>query len=117
MRGTNTAPSIDIQTKRPRAVLSLSYEHIAGGLVSEMADFIHSKEPQQFCPPYNLVILSNDGAVVFDCEVDKNWKACDGGSERKVRRSHFPATALLTDSANLTRTFLIERAPQRYSGD
>jgi hypothetical protein len=117
MRNTNNARSVDLQNKRPRAIPSLDYEHIAGGLAYEMAGFIHSKEPQQFCPPYNLVILSNDGAVVFDCEVDKNWKTCDGGSERKVRRSHFPATALLTDSAHVTRTFLIERAPQRYSGD
>jgi hypothetical protein len=117
MRNTNKAPVLDLQNKRPRSIQSISYEHIAGGLVSEMAGFIHSKEPQQFCPPYNLVILSNDGALVFDCEVDKNWNACDGGSQRKVRRSHFPATALLTDSAHVTRTFLIERAPLRNSGD
>jgi hypothetical protein len=113
MRNTNTAPGVEIQTKRPRTIPSISYEHIAGSLASEMAGCIHAKEPQQFCPPYNLVILSNDGAVVFDCELDKNWNSCDAGAKRKVRRSHFPATALLTDSANVTRTFLIERAPRR----
>jgi hypothetical protein len=117
MRNTSTAPALEIQNKRPRAIPSISYEHIAGSLACEMAGCILAKEPQQFCPPYNLVILSNDGAVVFDCELDKNWNACDGGSERKVRRSHFPATALLTDSANVTRTFLIERAPRRNMGE
>ncbi len=30
----------------------------------------------------------------------------------KVRDSHFPATALLTDSSFVTRTFLIERDAQ-----
>jgi hypothetical protein len=113
MRNAKYEPRVSAENRRPRAVQSINYEHIAGGLASEMAGFIQSKEPQQFCPPYNLIILSNDGAVVFDCELDKNWNACDGGSERKVRRSHFPATALLTDSAHVTRTFLIERAPHR----
>jgi hypothetical protein len=117
MRNAKYEPRVSTESKRPRAIPSISYDRIAGGLASEMAGFIQSKEPQQFCPPYNLIILSNDGAVVFDCELDKNWNACDGGSERKVRRSHFPATALLTDSALVTRTFLIERAPYRNIGE
>jgi hypothetical protein len=33
------------------------------------------------------------------------------GPAERLRRSHFPATALLTDGSLLTRTFLIERAP------
>ena len=58
-----------------------------------------------------LVIIGNEGAVVFKCEVGEDWKVHSCGSMSRVRRSHFPATALLTDRALLTRTFLIERAP------
>jgi hypothetical protein len=117
MRNANVAAGVAVQNQRPRPIPSTSYEHIASSLASEMAGCIHAKEPQQFCPPYNLVILSNDGAVVFNRELDKNWNTRDGGPERKVRRSHFPATALLTDSANLTRTFLIERVPRRSASE
>jgi hypothetical protein len=39
------------------------------------------------------------------------------GPTGRLRRSHFPATALLTDGALLTRTFLIERAPLASSSN
>jgi hypothetical protein len=89
----------------------MSYQNIARGLASEMVGVIRSTKPHGSCPPFKLVIVGNHGDVVFECEVSKDWKVRPGGSLRTVRRSHFPATALLTDRLLVTRTFLIERAP------
>lgn len=88
----------------------MSYEMLAQGLASEMAESIRSNEPRQFCAPCELVIVDAQGAVVFECEVGEDWKVRHEGPKRIVRRSHFPATALLTDRSLLTRTFQIERA-------
>jgi hypothetical protein len=88
----------------------MSYQKLAGGLASEMAESIRSNEPRQFCAPFELVIVNADGAVVFECEVGEDWEVRHEGPVRIVRRSHFPATALLTDRSMLTRTFQIERA-------
>jgi len=88
----------------------MSYQEIAGSLASTMAGFIKPAERGRFCPPYKLVILSDCGIVVFECEVSEDWKIQPRGIEGKVQRSHFPATALLTDHSLVTRTFRIERA-------
>jgi hypothetical protein len=88
----------------------MSYQKLAGGLASEMAESIRSNEPRQFCAPFELVIVDAQGAVVFACEVGEDWQVRHEGPARIVRRSHFPATALLTDRSLLTRTFQIERA-------
>jgi hypothetical protein len=75
-----------------------------------MMGFIRSSEPQKCSPPFKLVIIDKRGTVVFECDVSKDGKVRPFGSVRKVRWSHFPATALLTDRSLATRTFRIERA-------
>jgi len=57
-----------------------------------------------------MVISDKRGAVVFEGKVSKRGKVRPFGSARMVEDSHFPATALLTDSSFVTRTFLIESA-------
>jgi len=115
MRNANNALGTAIKAKRLQAMQPTSYLNIASGLVYEMMSFVQPSESSRFCPPFELVIIGNHGAVVFKCEVGEDWKVRSCGSMSLVRRSHFPATALLTDCALLTRTFLIERAPHTLS--
>lgn len=96
--------------ERPLALNRMTYQNLAGGLAFEMAEHVRTTEPRKFCAPFKLVIVDPQGAVVFSCEVDKDWKVLHQGPSRVVRRSHFPATALLTDSSLVTRTFQIDRA-------
>ena len=111
MRNTNKLPGAEPKNLRPRAANSLSYQNIAGGLASEMVDFLRCKETRKSSPPFRLVIVGNHGGVVFECEVGEDGELRKQGPAERLRRSHFPATALLTDGSLLTRTFLIERAP------
>src|SRR6267143_4468619 len=111
MRDISKLPGAELKNQRPRAAHSLSYQNIVGGLASEMVDFLRSTGTRESSPPFRLVILGNHGGVVFECEVGENWEVRNLGTAERLRRSHFPATALLTDGALLTRTFLIERAP------
>lgn len=110
MRNPSKSRSTRKEDTRPRPTPRMSYQKLAGGLASEMAECIRSNEPRQFCAPFELVIVDAQGAVVFACEVGEDWKVRHEGPARIVRRSHFPATALLTDRSLLTRTFQIERA-------
>ena len=87
----------------------MRYEKLAGGLAFEMAACVRSGNAREFRAPFELVIVDPQGAVVFECQVGEDWKVRHSGS-RVVRRSHFPATALLTDRSLLTRTFQIDRA-------
>jgi hypothetical protein len=111
MRNTSKLSSAEPKHQRQRATHSLSYQNIAGGLASDMVDFLRSAANHQSSPPFRLVIIGNHGSVVFECEVGENWEVRNPGPAARLRRSHFPATALLTDGSLLTRTFLIERAP------
>jgi hypothetical protein len=88
----------------------MNYEKLAGGLAFQMAACVRSRDAQEFCAPFELVIIDPQGAVVFEGEVGGDWKVRHGGPARAVRRSHFPATALLTDRTLVTRTFQIDRA-------
>ena len=115
MRDISKLPGAELKNQRPRAAYSLSYQNIAGGLASEMVDFLRSTETRQSSPPFRLVILGNHGGVVFECEVGENWEVRNLGPTAWLQRSHFPATALLTDGSLLTRTFLIERPQLAYS--
>jgi hypothetical protein len=115
MRNTNNALGTAVKTKRLQSVQPASYISFASGLAFEMMNFIRPSEISRFCPPFELVIIGHHGAVVFKCEVGKDWKVRSCGSVSRVRRSHFPATALLTDRSFLTRTFLIERPPRAIS--
>ena len=117
MRNTSKALGMGIKNKWPRAAQSLSYQSIAGGLASEMVDFLSSTESRGSSPPFRLVIIGNHGGVVFECEVGEDWEVRNLGPAGRLHRSHFPATALLTDGALLTRTFVIERAPLANSSN
>lgn len=110
MRNPSKAQSNREERVRTRTARRMSYQELASGLASEMAGSIRSDEPRQFCAPFELVIVDAQGAMVFQCEVGEDWTVRHEGPEHIVRRSHFPATALLTDRSMLTRTFQIERA-------
>jgi len=110
MRNTSKVLGVGIKNKWPRTTQSLSYQSIAGGWASEMVGFLRSTDSHESSPPFRLVIIANHGGVVFECEVGKDWEVRNLGPAGRLRRSHFPATALLTDGALLTRTFVIERA-------
>jgi hypothetical protein len=111
MRNTSNALGAGTKFQWPRISQSLSYQNIAGGLASEMVGFLRSTGTRESTPPFRLVIIGNHGGVVFECEVGVDWEVRNLGAAGRLRRSHFPATALLTDGSLLTRTFLIERAP------
>lgn len=115
MRNTNNALGTALRPKRPPTAQPASYRNIAGRLAFEMMSFIQPSVASRFCPPFELVIIGNEGSVVFKCEVGEDWKVHSCGSMSRVRRSHFPATALLTDRSLLTRTFLIERGSHTIS--
>lgn len=110
MRKANKALSAVLKSRPARSFAKVSYVELAGGLAEEMADRVGGKRRQRFCAPFELVIVDCRGAVVFAGEVGENWNVRPGRVARVVRRSHFPATALLTDRSQLTRTFQIERA-------
>jgi len=111
MKQTSNGLCETIKNKSPRAVQAVSYQNIAGGLADEMIGFIRPSEPRKCSPPFKMVIIDRRGTVVFECMVSKDGKVRPVGLVRAVQDSHFPATALLTDSSFVTRTFLIEQAP------
>jgi len=117
MRDTSKLSGAELKNQRPRAAHSLSYQNIAGGLASEMVDFLRSTEARESSPPFRLVILGHHGGVVFECKVGENWEVHNLGPAARLQRWHFPATALLADDSLLTRTFLIERAPLAHSSN
>jgi len=110
MKNASGGLGTGIKNKWLQAIQAMSYQNIAGGLADEMMGFIRSSEPRKCSPPFKMVIIDKRGTVVFECKVSRDGKVQPFGSVRRVRYSHFPATALLTDSSFVTRTFLIERA-------
>lgn len=110
MKKTSHRQGAAVTSRWTRKISPVSYEKLARGLASEMAECVRSKEPGKFCAPFELVIVDPQGAVVFACQVGEGWKVRPKGPPHIVRRSHFPATALLTDRSMLTRTFQIEPA-------
>jgi hypothetical protein len=67
MRDISKLPGTELKGQRPRAAHSLSYQNIAGGLASEMVDFLRSTGTRESSAPFRLVILGNHGGVVFEC--------------------------------------------------
>lgn len=110
MKNTGSGLGTGIKNRWQEAVEAMSYGNIASGLADEMMGFIRPAESPQCSPPFKMVIIDRCGTVVFECRVSKGGRVRPCGSSRELKHSHFPATALLTDSAFLTRTFLIERA-------
>ena len=96
------------KVKSQRTGQTVSYQNIAGGLADEMMGFIQPSEPRKCVPPFKMVIMDRRGSVVFECKVSKGGRVRPMGLVRMVQDSHFPATALLTDSSLVTRTFRIE---------
>jgi hypothetical protein len=90
---------------------SLTYISLVSGLLSEMALMIRATETRIFEPPFNLLILSHQGVVVFSGRVSRNGRLRRSSPSLKIRRSHFPANAVITDGANTVRTFRIDRPP------
>lgn len=110
MKQTSTGFTAAIKNKSLRPTQAMSYQNIAGGLADEMMGFIRPSETRKCSPPFKMVIIDRQGSVVFECEVRKDGRVRPLGLVRIVQNSHFPATALLTDSSFVTRTFLIEQA-------
>lgn len=113
MSSTQRAHRTRFQNRQPKAARFASYQSVVGGLASEMVGSLPHAESRECCPPFRLVIVGKRGAVVFECKVGRDGRVRDRGSSRKVRRSHFPAVALLTDGSFFTRTFLIELESRR----
>ncbi len=110
MKHTSNGFSEALKNKSLRAIQAVNYQNIAGGLADEMMGFIRPSEPRKCSPPFKMVIIDRRGTVVFECRVSKDGRVRPMGLVRAVEDSHFPATALLTDSSFVTRTFLIEQA-------
>jgi len=110
MRKTNSAANPVPKRRWTEPAERMSYQKLAGGLAAEMADSVRSQNKCDFAAPFQLLIVDPQGAVVFEGEVGEDWNVRQDGPARIVRRSHFPATALLTDRSLVTRTFQIERA-------
>jgi len=98
------------KNRSQRSAQEVSYRNIAGGLADEMLEFIRPSEPRKCNPPFKMVIIDRHGSVVFECKVSKDGRVRPTGTVCMVQDSHFPATALLTDSSFVTRTFRIEQA-------
>lgn len=110
MKYSRRAPSTSERRERSLTRRQMSYEKLAGRLTFEMADCVRSGSVREFRAPFELVIVDPQGAVVFKCEVSEHGKVRYDGPTRVVRRSHFPATVLLTDRSLVTKTFQIDRA-------
>jgi hypothetical protein len=109
MKPTSGGFSEEGKDKSLRTRQTLSYQNIAGGLADEMMGFIQPSEPRKCIPPFKMVIMDRRGTVVFKCKVSKGGRVKPVGLASEVQESHFPATALLTDSSLVTRTFRIEQ--------
>jgi len=112
MRNTSNVSGTNVKNRYIPGMQARSYRSLAGGLADEMMGFIRPSEPRKCSPPFKMIIIDKSGAVVFECKVSKDGKVQRCGLARRVQDSHFPATALLTDSSFVTRTFLIERDAQ-----
>jgi hypothetical protein len=90
-----------------------SYNSIVDRLLSEMASMVRTTETRAFDPPFKLLILSNQGVVVFSGEIGRNGRLRCSSPAFKIRRSHFPANVVITDASNAVRTFRIDRPTPR----
>jgi hypothetical protein len=108
MKYSGSGLSEAIKNKSLRAITAVSYQDIAGGLAHEMMGLIRPSELRKCSPPFTMLIIDSNGTVVFECRVSKDGKVRPVGLVPMVQDSHFPATALLTDSSFVTRTFRIE---------
>jgi hypothetical protein len=108
MKTKKVLSRVGMQSTRRETPEPITYQEIADGLVSEMADLLRT-ECRKFFPPLELVIIDSRGCIAFAAQVDQDGKIRGSGPIRKLRRSHFPANALITDRSLATRTFRIDR--------
>src|ERR1700732_5069706 len=113
MKTVNASSKVRPDSTRHAPAAPVSYQAIIGALISEMARLVRATETRKFSPPFKLVIIDNRGGVVFTGEVGRNGKLRRSGPLCRVRRSHFPANALITDGSLATRTFRIDRPAPR----
>jgi hypothetical protein len=85
-----------------------SEESLIGGLVSEMRRLLRTSETRNFSPPYTLVITDDRGGIAFKGEVSQEGKVLALGHFPRLRRSHFPANAFLTDCSLCLHSFRID---------
>jgi len=109
MRHTGDIPEASSRIDHPQASKGFSYENLAHSLAAKMRGLLRSTEPRRLSPPFQVVIMSHHGNVLFECEVNESGRVVHGDAPRQVRRSHFPATVFFTDRSKITRTFQIER--------
>jgi hypothetical protein len=98
------------KTTWSRTLRPAKYEHVIDALVSEMARLMDTTELRTFFPPFELVIIGNRGCVAFAGQVDRDGEVRPSSPLRRLRRSDFPANALITDRSLATRTFRIDCA-------
>jgi hypothetical protein len=94
----------------PRTSQSTGHAAVIDELISEMVRLMGPAEARTFSPPFELVIIGNRGCVAFAGKVDRDGEMRPSGPLRKLRRSDFPANALITDRSLATRTFRIDCA-------
>lgn len=94
----------------PRKTQPAGYASVVDGLISEMARLIGPAERNTFSPPFELVIIGNQGCVAFAGKVDRDGELRPSGPFPRLKRSDFPANALITDRSLATRTFRIDCA-------
>jgi hypothetical protein len=87
----------------------VTHHSVIDHLLTEMAQLLHSSEPRKFSP-FKLVIIGNRGSVAFSGQVDQEGRMRSSGPHRPLRRSDFPANALITDRSLAVRTFRIDVA-------
>jgi hypothetical protein len=73
-----------------------------------MTRLLSTSETRKLSPPFKVVILDNCGCLAFMGEVSRDGTVLPLGHFPKLRRSCFPANALLTDSSLCTRSFRID---------
>jgi len=109
----NEVFALDAPGRRQKTGQILSGKALVSSLVSEMARLIRTTEARKWSPPFKLVIVDNRGCVALSCGVQWDGKVRPSNDFRKLRRSHFPANAFLTDGALCIRSFVSDRPPHR----
>jgi len=117
MKCTGNSTSTLADTSRARNSKALSYEYLAGAMAAKMAGLLQASEKRGLFPPFQVVILSQQGSVVFEYEVNRNGQVRHRDRTPRVRRSHFPATVFFTDRSQKTRTFQLARAQNHAACD
>jgi hypothetical protein len=100
--------ALDAPGHRQKKEQILSGKALISSLVSEMSRLIRTTETRKWSPPFRLVIVDNRGCVAFSCGVQSDGTVRPSGHFRKLRRSHFPANAFLTDGSLCMHSFRID---------